>query len=664
MTRGRGGPTITQVAEAAGVSRATVSRVLNGHTSVDPGIGARVRETAQRMRYQPNITARNLSTGRTRTIALIIPDLGNPMYQSLLRGISRAAEADGYSVLVAEAGSPDSEATLARDARRQCDAIMLVSPRMDDLSLEEVIAQADPVVVLNRRPLNRSTGVVAIDYASGMRQLVEHLTGFGHRDLVYLAGPPRSAAHRERLAALHSLTGADPSLTLQVLPGGATMSAGYDAAEAVLASRATAALAFNDLVAFGLQSRLNEFGVNVPGDVSVTGFDGIDLTQFAVPKLTTVGQEQLDAGAVAWSLLRERLDGTDGTNGTDGAAGSRVRVLEPILLVGDSTGRVPPSRVPTVSGSGLVEDSLLEDIGNVPFGWVKEGRDWTLLAGGTLLAVAASGSSMPPVHSPRPHLHPVRSLAGRAMTVTNPTDHRHHFGLSLTVPDVNGTTYWGGRTYVEGRGSTLLDNHGVQESLRESLDPAGRELSSRVQWRAHDGSGLLDEQRHLGSYALPGPRGWGLRWRSRLRPVADPVTFTSPANRGRLGAGYGGLFWRLPHADEVQVLVEGGRGEAAAHGSRSPFVIIQRRHGTTWSSLLMVQDEEAQGRLDPWFVRISDYIGTGSSLAWDAPRRLDRGAHLDVVVRTAVFDHPVGVDDVPALLASITAAEGPAAEFG
>src|SRR5699024_6230537 len=86
--RGRGGPTITQVAEAAGVSRATVSRVLNQHPSVDPGIGARVREAAQRLQYRPNATARNLSTGRTRTIALIIPDMGNPMFQSLLRGIS------------------------------------------------------------------------------------------------------------------------------------------------------------------------------------------------------------------------------------------------------------------------------------------------------------------------------------------------------------------------------------------------------------------------------------------------------------------------------------------------------------------------------------------------------------------------------------------------
>src|SRR5699024_11031301 len=134
-------------------------------------------------------------------------------------------------------------------------------------------------------------------------------------------------------------------------------------------------------------------------------------------------------------------------------------------------------------------------------------------------------------------------------------------------------------------------------------------LRSEVRWKAHDKSDLLLEERSLETFVLPAQRGWGLRWRSDLRADAGPVTFTSPANRGRLGAGYGGLFWRLPDADEVRVLVEGGRGEAKAHGSRSPFLIIQRRHGNSWTSLVMMQDEAAQGRVDPWFVRVSDYIG-------------------------------------------------------
>lgn len=651
-SRGSGGPTITQVAEAAGVSRATVSRVLNGRTTVDPTIGARVREAADRLQYRPNLTARNLSTGRTLTIALVLPDLGNPMFQSILRGLSRAAEADGYSVLVAEAPTPEREAVIARDARRQCDAVVLVSPRMDDLALDQLVEQISPVVLVNRRSNDPRLVSVGINYAAGLTQLVRHLEGLGHRDLLYVAGPPRSAANRERLTTLNALTDANPAMALRSILGGSAMSDGYRVAEQVLESGATAVLAFNDLVAFGILARLNEFGVDVPGDLSVTGFDGIELSRFAVPRLTTVGLEQLDAGAIAWTLLHGRLHPSGVREPVDDDV-----LLEPQLLIGDSTGRVPPSRVPMVDPSwseASPRDAALE---KKPLGWVREGRDWTLLHGGTLLTAAVTGASMAPVHSPRPHLHPVRSLGGRPMTTTNPVDHRHHFGLSLSLPDVNGTTYWGGRTYVEGRGSTLLTNHGRQESRAEETADNGRDLRTQVQWLAHDGSDLMLEQRRVAAFLLPEQEGWGLAWRSRLIADAGDVRLTSPANRGRLGAGYGGLFWRLPSTDETRILVEGGQGESVAHGSSSPFLVVQRRHGNDWTSLLLVQDERAQGRIDPWFVRASDYVGVGTSLAWSQPRVIPDGSSVDVIVRAAVFDHPVIADEVPEIIAAMPAVE-------
>lgn len=332
MPRGSRGPTITQVAEAAGVSRATVSRVLNGRRTVDPATGARVRAAAAELNYRPNLTARNLSIGRTLTIALVMPDLGNPMFQSVLRGLARAAEADGYSVLVAEAATPEREATIARDARRQCDAVVLVSPRMDDHQLDELVEQVSPVVLVNRRAHDPRIASVGIDYAGGVAQLVRHLQDHGHRDLLYVAGPERSAAHRGRLAALTALAGADPELTVRSIRGGASMADGYELAEQVLETGATAVLAFNDLVAFGLLTRLHEFGVDVPEDISVTGFDGIDLSRFAVPSLTTVGQEQLDAGAVAWRLLHGRIQRVGAAPQADDV------LLEPQLIMRDSTG--------------------------------------------------------------------------------------------------------------------------------------------------------------------------------------------------------------------------------------------------------------------------------------------------------------------------------------
>lgn len=651
MARSSGGPTITQVAEAAGVSRATVSRVLNGRTSVDPAIGARVREAADRLQYRPNLTARYLSTGRTMTIALVIPDLGNPMFQSMLRSLTRAAESDGYGVLVAEATSPEREAGIARDARRQCDAVVLFSPRMSALELEALIPQISPVVILNRHLQDPRIASVGIDYASGMSQLVAHLESLGHRDLLYVSGPPRSAAHQERLAALNTLIAASPSLTLRTLLGGSTMTDGRRVADQVLASGATAAIAFNDLVAFGLLSRLNEFGVNVPGDLSVTGFDGIELSRFAVPTLTTVGQEELDTGAIAWRMLHRQLDPASSPEPEDHT------LLTPRLIVGDSTGRVPPSRIPPPSEAQGAAPRPTAELLRTPLRWSRRKDHWDLEHGDALLSTLDDGGSMAPVHSPRPHLHPVRTLAGRLMTVVMPSDHRHQHGVSLALPDVNGSTYWGGRTFVEGRGSTLLWNHGVQRLEETSTTAEDRTLRSRVTWLAHDGRALLSETRRLSSSLLPDAAGWGLHWQSTLHADEEPLLLTSPATNGRPGAGYSGLFWRLPHADETRVLVAQGQGEGIAHGALSDALVVQRRHGRAWSSLVMVQDAAVQGRLDPWFVRTSDYVGIGPSLAWDEVREVALGDTLAIAMRYVLVDYLVTYEDVPLLLDEMTDAE-------
>ena len=649
MARSSGGPTITQVAEAAGVSRATVSRVLNGRTSVDPLIGAKVREAADRLQYRPNLTARYLSTGRTMTVSLVIPDLSNPMFQSVLRSLTRAAEADGYGVLVAEAPTAEREAQIARDARRQCDAVVLVAPRMNDLELETLIGQISPVVVLNRQLPDPRIATVGIDYASGMSQLVAHLESLGHRDLLYVAGPPRSAAHHARLTALNTLIDASPSLTLRTILGGSTMTDGHRVAEQVLDSGATAAIAFNDLVAFGLLARLNEFGVDVPGDISVTGFDGIELSRFAVPALTTVGQEELETGALAWRRLHHQLAPSGESEPTDHT------LLIPRLIVGDSTGRVPPSRTPpTASGPDPAQRPAAE-LTRIPLRWSAGEHGWGLHHGDSLLAELDDGASMVPVHSPRPHLHPVRTLAGRPMTVVTPTDHRHHYGVSLALPDVNGSTYWGGRTFVEGRGSTLLANHGTQRLEEADASEDGRSLRAQVRWLAHDGRDLLTEQRTLTTALLPEAGGWSLHWQSTLLADSEPLYLTSPATRGRPGAGYSGLFWRLPDGDETRILVAEGQGEGLAHGSTGETLVVQRRHGGSWSSLVLVQDAEVQGRVDPWFVRASDYIGIGPSLAWDDARDIAHGEALEISLRMILLDRRASIEEVPELLAVPTA---------
>ena len=147
----RSASTIAEVAHAAGVSRATVSRVMNGRSTVDPELAARVRDVAEQLHYRPSNTARSLSLGRTNTVAVVVPDLANPMFQQVLRGVASAAGDEGYRVLVADtAEHAADEERIALDARLRCDALVLVSPRMPEAVLRALLPEIGPVVVVNR----------------------------------------------------------------------------------------------------------------------------------------------------------------------------------------------------------------------------------------------------------------------------------------------------------------------------------------------------------------------------------------------------------------------------------------------------------------------------------------------------------------------------------
>lgn len=702
----RPAPTIAEVAQAAGVSRATVSRVMNGRATVDEQLAVRVREAAERLHYRPSTVARSLSLGRTDTVAVVVPDLANPMFQQVLRGVSAAAAEDAYRVLVADTSeSTSDERQVALDARLRCDALVLVSPRMPEAELRALLPEVGPAVVINREPDGR-TPTLVIDYAAGIEDIVEHLVGLGHRHLLYLGGPPASASHAARLAALRAAAARRAEVRLSERAAGSSVDSGYAAAGDVLASRATAVVAYNDLVAFGLLARLNELGVAVPGDVSVTGFDDIELARFAIPSLTTVTVPQVDLGRAAWASLaalvgigahagaagtgsrdgtRERVgDGTggligDGTDDVTGGSvvdhedartdGGAVRVVAPAeggtttfadgpirprLAVRASTGPVPPS-VRSAAGGRAVPAAAAPEVAAVR--WTVDGDvlrlDGTATTGETLpLARYEDGGRVPPVHAPRPFLHPVRSAAGVALTETSPVDHRHHYGVSMAVPVVNGTSYWGGRTYVRDEGPTLLPNHGRQVGGAPRVDGAAG-VAQDVVWYDEHGEVLLREGRTLVAGTAAG--GWSLRWTSLLRATERDLSIESPGTNGRANAGYGGLFWRLPSADSTLVLGQGLVGEASVHGSESPWLaFVQRRDGAA-TTLLLVQDPRAPR---PWFARVAEYVGAGPALAWDTPLLVPVGGTLTVAMSAVVVDRALDADEADALAADLGAPAG------
>lgn len=300
---------ITDVARAAGVSLSTVSRVMNGNATVDPELAARVRATASDLGYIASPLARSLVLGRTQTVAVVVPDLANPTFQAILRGISRAAARDGYHVLIADSAEQvDEERLLAQETRRRTDGVILCAPRMPQPELATILTALSPVVVVNRSAQDAAP-VVAADYRMALGEIVEHLHSLGHRRLVYLAGVAGSASNAARLSALADARAAHPDVEILELPSGVDFDSGAAAADAVLATGATGILAFNDLVAMGLMSSLADRGVRVPEQLSVAGFDDIPFARYTSPPLTTAAVPATELGERAWTALYAQLTG-------------------------------------------------------------------------------------------------------------------------------------------------------------------------------------------------------------------------------------------------------------------------------------------------------------------------------------------------------------------
>lgn len=310
MARTPGVATIAEVARQAGVSPATVSRVMNGRFAGEPEVAERVRQVAVALSYSPNHLARALALGETKAIALVVPDLANPAFLQVLSGLSRAATRDGYRVLVADsAESPSEEPLLAAETRRRCDAIVLCAPRMPDERLAELADTLYPLVLINRPQGFLRAPSLSIDYRRGIENLARHLYGLGHRRLAYVQGPAQSVSNAYRLQGLADVEADLPDVRVKRLPGGVDTEAGLAAAAPVRDSGVTAVLAFNDLVAVGLIHGLGALGLRVPQDVSVTGFDDIPYARYLTPALTTVSVPYEQLGAEAWQRMHALVRG-------------------------------------------------------------------------------------------------------------------------------------------------------------------------------------------------------------------------------------------------------------------------------------------------------------------------------------------------------------------
>ncbi len=324
--------TIKDVARLAGVSPATVSRALSTPERVSPEARERVQRAVHDLGYSPNRSAQGLITGRTGNVGLVVPDLANPFFPGVVKGVQARAREAGYSVFVADTDEdPNAESGLVRSLGKQVDGLILCSPRMIEEDLRSVVGET-PLVLLNRRV--DDIPAVTFDSLGGMRQAVAHLMALGHRRIAYVGGPRTSWSHRDRRDGLRTVTAAAGAELVEVGSVLPRFSGGVAAADLVLAAGATAVIAYNDVVALGLISRFTARSVTVPDRLSVIGFDDIAMSAMVHPSLTTVALPMEVSGRAGVDLLLHVMQHPDDATATG-------RALDTHLMVRDSTGPAP-----------------------------------------------------------------------------------------------------------------------------------------------------------------------------------------------------------------------------------------------------------------------------------------------------------------------------------
>jgi len=244
-------------------------------------------------------------------------------------------------------------------------------------------------------------------------------------------------------------------------------------------------------------------------------------------------------------------------------------------------------------------------------------------AAGQPIVTLRSGGDVDRGHAPRPFAT-VTTPGGIGVTETRPADHLHHLGVSVTTPDVSGTNFWGGSTYVRGTGPQILDNHGRQIVEAESVDV--NRYNATILWLDRADEAIISEEREIRVEDVDGSTI--LVWRSRLTALRDGVSIGSSQTNGRPGAFYGGIFWRAPFGT-ADVFCEGGAGTEIAHGSSSPWLVVSGAEASLVAA--------SSSRL-PWFVRAEGYVGFCPALAYDARRHLEPGEPLDLDLVVALVD--------------------------
>jgi LacI family transcriptional regulator len=323
--------TSRDIARAAGVSQATVSRVLQGSNLVSRDTRARVMQVLEQYGYQPNAIAQAMVTGRTSTIGVVVAGITNPFYPELLEAIAKAIEGSGYRMTLWSSGAASEPAAIEAISQRLVDGIIFTGAVADSPALREATKGQAPLVLLNRYVEGVRCDTVTTDNVNGGRAAAEHLLSLGHRSLGIIGAAPDLSTAREREHGFREVLTAN-GLDYWADRGQPSFNLGLEAVHeiATMPQPPSAVFCMNDITALGVLSAARRAGLAVPGDLSVLGFDDIDMAQWEPFNLTTVRQPISEMAQSAVRLLHERIE--------DPQRKPRHRCLEARIILRDTTG--------------------------------------------------------------------------------------------------------------------------------------------------------------------------------------------------------------------------------------------------------------------------------------------------------------------------------------
>lgn len=331
--------TLEQVARRAGVSTATVSRVLNNVGPVKNTTRARVLKAVEELKYNPNLHARSLAGGKSRSIGIIVSNIENPFFLDIYKAVEAQALAAGFELIMANTDYIPERltASIRLMIGRRVSGLAAIVSEMDAHLMEELNGSKIPVVFYDVGTPRRNITNIRVNYRYGMEKLVSYLYSMGHRRMAFVGHHAALGPIHERLKVLTDSVDRFAGVRVETVADIDTLEGGRRAARAALNSSpdVTAIVCVNDLMAVGVLRELRESGVRVPEDISVTGFDNIKLAQFCYPPLTTVHIPRDEIGQIICDCLLK----------SENAPLEREFVIDPELVLRDSTGPAPARAV-------------------------------------------------------------------------------------------------------------------------------------------------------------------------------------------------------------------------------------------------------------------------------------------------------------------------------